>query len=549
MKRIYIPLLSTLLCLGDWQPLTAQISGKIPHEIRCNNLIPSPAVFSWYTDSTVHHGYVQIRAENEKKLLIQEKAISRLTTWDTLNLRQSHYVEIRGLQPATTYEYRVGADGYWSEWSNFRTVALAASFPASSIPDRIILTLNGDPATSMAATWRTDTTVVQGVAEIALATATPTENETERTVPNATRLEAVTENLKMNNVKTHHHSVQFTNLKPKTRYAYRVGDGHTWSEWLHFTTAGKTLEKFSFIYLGDAQNNIKSMFSRTIRQAFVQKPDARLIVHAGDLISFGEEWEWGAWFHAGGFMLGMIPSLPVSGNHEHTFVTEKNVYGPLIPNWRNVFTLPENGPETGLEDDYYLDYQNVRFISLNTTRFIWDPRHRERQLSWLQKILANNPNRWTFMVTHFPMGAVKALMHKNGKWDRQRSQFTEIKPMLDRYNVDLVMQGHIHQYMRGSEWEDEMVKTQEGGTMYVVSVAGPKMYPFKDLNKMKMIRKAQDLQLYQIVSVSQDTLSFESYTNVGELYDAFDLVKQPNGEPNKIINRIPDTPEHLQEKE
>ena len=39
----------------------------------------------------------------------------------------------------------------------------------SKDPDRIILTFLGDPATSRAVTWRTDNTVPQAVAQIAVA--------------------------------------------------------------------------------------------------------------------------------------------------------------------------------------------------------------------------------------------------------------------------------------------------------------------------------------------------------------------------------------------
>ena len=40
----------------------------------------------------------------------------------------------------------------------------------SEDPDRIILTFNGNPATSRAVTWRTNTTVTKAIAEIAVAT-------------------------------------------------------------------------------------------------------------------------------------------------------------------------------------------------------------------------------------------------------------------------------------------------------------------------------------------------------------------------------------------
>ena len=53
------------------------------------------------------------------------------------------------------------------------------------------------------------------------------------------------------------HTVNFTNLKPDTKYLYRVGDGANWSEWFEFETASNKAEPFSFVYVGDAQNDIK----------------------------------------------------------------------------------------------------------------------------------------------------------------------------------------------------------------------------------------------------------------------------------------------------
>ena len=41
------------------------------------------------------------------------------------------------------------------------------------LPDRIILTWSGDPATTQAVTWRTDTSVKSALAELTLATSGP----------------------------------------------------------------------------------------------------------------------------------------------------------------------------------------------------------------------------------------------------------------------------------------------------------------------------------------------------------------------------------------
>src|SRR5690606_37426213 len=110
-------------------------------------------------------------------------------------------------------------------------------------------------------------------------------------------------------------------------YAYRVRGGNTWSEWFQFRTAGGDFAPISFLYFGDAQNSIKSHFSRVIREAWRELPGAKLMLHAGDLVNTREgihDDEWGEWFEAGGFLHAMVASLPVAGNHKFLNREEAN---------------------------------------------------------------------------------------------------------------------------------------------------------------------------------------------------------------------------------
>ena len=86
------------------------------------------------------------------------------------------------------------------------------------------------------------------------------------------------------------------------------------------------------------------------------------------------------------------------------------------------------------------------------------------------------------------------------------------------------------------------VKDTFSGTVYVVSVSGPKMYTLQ--RHPFMPRQAENTQLYQIIHVDGDRLSFEAYTATGELYDAFTLNRQSDG-TNTLVEQIPDTPERL----
>ena len=399
------------------------------------------------------------------------------------------------------------------------------------LPDRIVLTWADEPTTTQAVTWRTSIDVTRGLAEITVADAGPNLEAKSK------QLAAETQSLTTDLNTAHFHTVRFEGLSPKTKYAYRVGDGVNWSEWFHFRTASTDPEPFSFIYFGDAQNDIRSKWSRVIREAYGDAPKAKFMIHAGDLINNAEsDAQWQEWFEAGAWMNAMIPSVPVAGNHEMAKVDETT--RRLSHHWRPQFALPEHGP-VGLEETCYsLVYQGVRIVGMNSNL---EP---EKQAEWLDRILTENKEKWVVCSFHHPM-------FSTGK-DRDNAALRAIwKPVLDKHHVDLVLQGHDHTYGRtGLDTPIVQANAATGvsaadmysGTVYVVSVSGPKMY---DLQRHAfMVRQAQDTQLYQIIHVDGDKLHYEAYTAVGEVYDAFTLTKQVGG-INKLTEEIPDTPERL----
>jgi hypothetical protein len=62
-----------------------------------------------------------------------------------------------------------------------------------------------------------------------------------------------------------------------------------------------------------------------------------------------------------------------------------------------------------------------------------------------------------------------------------------------------------------------------------------------------MERGAENTQLYQVVHVGADTLEYRSYTATGTLYDAFNLIRQPDGPSEMVELSVANRPERTHE--
>lgn len=369
----------------------------------------------------------------------------------------------------------------------------------NTVPSRVLLTWSGDPSTTATVTWRTNSATPSSLAQIAVASADPRFTAT----ATQTVAEAQTVTLAEGRTATYH-TAQFQTLKPDTRYSYRVGDGTTWSEWFDFKTASAEPKPFTFIYFGDAQNDVKSMWSRVIRQAQRDAPYADFMLHAGDLINRAEvDAEWADWFYAGGWLHSTIPSIATPGNHEYAS-------GKLSRLWQPQFQYPRNGVP-GLEDtNYYIDFQGTRIISLNSNE------HTEEQAVWLDKTLTETKAHWTILTFHHPM-------YSTAK-GRDNVKLRDLwLPIILKHKVDLVLQGHDHSYGRMNL--PSGTNEKKGVTHFVVSVSGPKMYELGDDAKTRMTNPAENTQLYQIITVTPTMLKYRAHTATGKVYDEFTVEK------------------------
>ena len=384
----------------------------------------------------------------------------------------------------------------------------------SVFPDRIVLNPTPDPLTSLAITWRTDTTVHVGFCEWQLATDTKIKAEESNSVKSNTK--TVEYQFKDEpKITVNQHSLILSGLLPSTEYIYRVGFDANWSEWFQFRTPGKKNEEFSFVYFGDPQVGLKTEWPRVIRKAYQQCPDCRFMLYAGDIINRAErDIEWQEWFDAGSFIFSTIPQIMTPGNHDYNGLTVDH-------HWNSQFSQPTNGPKGLKGTCFFVDYPKLRLISIDsaTDSELEDENgfSLQAQKIWLDSVLFTNKKEWVIVTTHLPFYSTK----ENRDNPQLRKHF---QPLLEKYKVDLVLTGHDHSYGRGRASDNINSKHT---VVYVVSVSGSKFYLLG--TKPWMEQSAGNLELFQTITINENTLVYKSYTASGLLFDELMLKRNGNG--------------------
>jgi acid phosphatase type 7 len=296
------------------------------------------------------------------------------------------------------------------------------------------LTHTGDPATSVAISWSsddpTDNRVVYGTSPEALAGAAVAGESVTLANPLGTSF-----------------SAELRGLTPATTYFYRVGNPggalHPTGEPFSFRTLpADPCEPFRFVVIGDNRSDFNgigpsALWPGILAEAVAELPD--LFLNTGDMVKNGEDpVEWRNFLLDSEVGLARVPSLLTMGNHDEDDVTgEQALYNRL-------FALPRN-PLTDLEDYYSLDAGPVHFVSLSTQFVRPGSQELADMLAWLEADLAATEQPW--IVVFFHKAVYSKGNHSTGE-EHDGIINASFVPLFDAHDVDLVFNGHSHNYER-----------------------------------------------------------------------------------------------------
>ncbi len=422
----------------------------------------------------------------------KEQAIAVLDTgaftyhdWDELVLTEVP-ADLRGQQLLQTIRGRAREAHLLGA---FRKTA----FPSSIKPDQVTLTLPAHPDRGMVVQWRCAPSVRHGWLKYWL----PGQQDTVRIEVDRTLQE---DRLLRNDRYVSRFRVELDNLLPGTTYQYRVGHDDVATETANFTTAG-TDDRFAFIWYGDIHNDPK--WGELARRSAVNHPESAFCLSVGDLVNTGlHRDDWDALLGYSGGIFREKPLMAVPGNHDSQDGLGAGMY-------REMLSYPDNGPDgqpSGLT--YTFRYEQALFLMIDVVSFPV-----AQQTDWIAAQLADTDALWKFVVFHFPPYTLE---------EPYPDIVAEWVPLFDQYQVDMVLNGHFHYYLRTKPMLGG--RPVDRGTTYVMSVgtrgknedSAPEPYA-------EQVFKAG--YLYQYVQLDGRKLSFECRDATGNIRDRFEIRK------------------------
>ena len=339
-------------------------------------------------------------------------------------------------------------------------------------------------------------------------------------------------------LKTYVNKITLKHLKPLTYYYYRVGSHKNgWSETYKFRTGPKPGDK-SKIVIGvwsDTQNNKDNYnFEQTdtiVKQ--MSRSSYYFTIHTGDIVENG--WVVKGWkdlFNVTQPINANSPFMSVSGNHDVVNDTASPIFQKPFPIYYDLMNLPND------QLNYSYDYGNTHFIAINSGwaqgaekvgKVLFSENSEE--YNWLEadlkKARKNKNITWIILYSHYPV-------YSHG-FSHIKTWQAHLKPLVDKYEVDLYLAGHRHVYerhksIRGSEIfepTDTHLYNKPKGTIYITngscggSLTGVGGWALPTM----VFTPKEKMYVYELMTIEDRTINYKVFDKQGNVVDYFTITK------------------------
>lgn len=284
---------------------------------------------------------------------------------------------------------------------------------------------------------------------------------------------------------------------------------------------------FRFAVLGDLYRGSRDGSTNILRTLLTDmkslSPQPQFILGLGDMIDgrygISSELEYFKTIVEEFYPITMF--YPAIGNHEK----DENAFS-------NAFTHLPNEQLYGFKRTvYFFDYNNTRFIILNSIRSGKTGTYciNAYQRLWLESVLKKSNKKFNFVMLHVPV--FPTGNHHGESPDNSLEEENAFWKIIDHYNVTAVFSGHEHNYCRRLINKDSqgIGIPVKNSVYHIVSGGASDALTSRTKNRDNIVIGPLAVQHYLIVDINKRNVTMQSYDLKNELIDSCCLKFCRNG--------------------
>lgn len=307
------------------------------------------------------------------------------------------------------------------------------------------------------------------------------------------------------------HELDLKGLNVQTDYFYRVTSVNSEgkkvaSEIYSFQTAVRRESPFAFVVIGD-NRTYPERFAKITARAWAERPN--FIINVGDVVTNGnikEQWI-KEYLEPAADLMRRVPTYVAIGNHERN----ADWYYKYVS-----YPKPENY--------YSFDYGNAHFSIIDSNK---DLSSDSEQYKWLSEDLRSSKTPWKFVYHHHPPYSSDENDYGDtykGKSELGDTNVRQLVPLYEKYKVDIVWYGHIHDYERTWPLREGKVDQKRGVIYIQTGGGGAELENFAPTRSWFTAKVMSNWQ-YCLVTIHNGTLRMMAYDIDGRMYDYLEIKK------------------------
>lgn len=258
----------------------------------------------------------------------------------------------------------------------------------------------------------------------------------------------------------------------------------------------------TFAVVGDTQN-YPLVWGRIAQLIARERPT--FLLHVGDLVQYGphkDDWT-EEFFKPAADLFSHYPIYPTIGNHEMQH-----------PYYFQYFHLG------GDEYFYTVKKGNVLLIFIDTNKDILPG---SRQYKMLEEVLASSRETWKIVLHHHPI-YVSFEETNSMKLPEGDLNIIHLRQLYEDYGVDVVLNGHMHQYERTEPIFREKID-REKGVVYITTGGGGGTLDVPSTERRWFDAKIRSVHHFVSFNILGNTLQAQVIDSSGQMFDTWEKTK------------------------